>query len=136
SRLNKSEHDSAQAHCRHQAARPICSRSGVTAAAFRNLPRGQNQDDQPEWEINEEYPSPRAVLDEPSTKHGTYRGCDGCESGPGANRASPFLLDEISADQSQATRDKQCAAYSLKTPGQNQLANIRRQTAPCRCQRE
>ena len=32
--------------------------ASFTAPAFRNLPQSQQQDDNPQWKINEEYPPP------------------------------------------------------------------------------
>src|SRR5437879_120420 len=70
------------------------------------------------------------MLRKPATQHRTDRGGDGRETRPRTDGAATILLRKISADQSQATGDKQRSADSLEAPGNNQLPDIRRESAP------
>src|SRR5215469_10067917 len=72
------------------------------------------------------------MLDKPTTEHRTYCRGDRCESRPGTDRVTAPLLREIGADQSQAAWDEQRATYSLKTPRENQIANVVCKSAPDR----
>ena len=107
--------------------RPASRTAGLVAGpAFRDFPQSQQQDRQPQRNIDEEHPSPRTVLDEPSAQHGTDRRGDRREARPRPDRAAALLLGKISADQSQAAGDKQRPADSLEAPGNNQLPDVGR----------
>src|ERR1041385_7500216 len=78
----------------------------------------------------------RLTRPQPSAEHRTYRGRDRGESRPGADRSPSRLMREISADQSKTAGNQQSAPDSLKTSGQDQLANIWSKAAPSRGRRE
>ena len=113
--FDQTEDDPAEAYRRQQAARPVEALPGVAAAALRDLPYGQTKHRQRDRNIDEEHPSPRTVLGEPSAQHRADRGGDGSEAGPCANRAAALLLRKIGADQGQAAGDEQCAADPLQS---------------------
>src|SRR6185312_13026417 len=135
-RFKQSENDSAQTDGHQQPSWPVDSHIRLRCAAFRNFPQRQNQHHQPEGEIEEEDPSPRAILDEKPTERGSYRSSDRRESRPRADCASSFLLGKMSADQGQTARYQQRSSHALKAPGENQLDNVRREAAPCRRDRK
>ena len=104
----------------------------VAALLSGTFHRVSNRTASPSGKIDEEHPSPRTVLGEPSAQHGTDGGGDRREAGPRPDGAAALLLGEIGADQSQAAGDQQRAAYSLEAPGNNQLPDVGRQSAPGR----
>src|ERR1700749_1659214 len=76
------------------------------------------------------------MLSKPSPQHRTDGRCDRGEAGPRPARAAAFLLGKTGADQSQAARDQQSPADSLKTSRDNQLLDVGRKSAPSRGGRE
>ena len=112
-----------------QATRPVelPARGGFP---FRDLSQSYQKHRQPHWKIDEEHPSPRTVLGEPAPQHSADSGGDRGETRPRSNGVAALALSEVRADQGQAAGDQQRAAYSLQAPGQNHLADVRRQSAP------
>ena len=131
-RFDQSKNDSAKTEDGQQAAQPVEPLAAVLSPALRDFPQSKPQHRHPQRNIDEEYPSPRTMLDEPSTQYGADRSGDRGEAGPRPDRPPALLLGKISADESQAAGYKQRATDSLETPGNNKLPDVGRESTPSR----
>ena len=76
------------------------------------------------------------MLGKPSTQHRANRSSDRGETRPCPDRTTALLLRKIGADQRQAAGNQQRPADSLDAPGNNELVDVRRQSAPGRGHRK
>ena len=83
-------------------ARPVKDRVRLFFAALRNPERGESDHHDSKGNIDEEGPSPRPMLDQPTSQYGPQSGGYGSESGPRADGSSTVFFVEGRADYCQA----------------------------------
>src|SRR5438067_2243537 len=76
------------------------------------------------------------MFDQPAPDYWPDSGGDGTQARPRPDGASTFLLRKRTADDRETARHQQRRANSLGRAGSNELTDVGRESAPCRCQRE
>ena len=99
------------------------------AATFGNMPKRNGYRGRRQRKIDEEYPAPGGVLDQPAAQNGPNRGSDRREPGPRADRLTSAFLVEGCTDNRQAAGHKECGADTLNASCNDQLMYIRRKPA-------
>src|ERR1700684_3482137 len=81
------------------------------AATLRNPPKRDRDDGHRDWQVEEKYPPPGSVLNQPASKHRTNCGSDRRETRPCSNCLTAALFIEIRTDDCQAAGHEQCRSH-------------------------
>ena len=100
-RFDQTENQSAEADGGEECSEKIES-LGNRTAAFGNMHDGDEDDGRCERKVDEEYPAPGGMLNQPSAEHGAERRGDGGEAGPGSDGAAALRFGERRADNGEA----------------------------------
>src|SRR5882724_5887460 len=103
----------------------------VGAAAFRNPPYGDREYGRRNRKVNEEYPSPGGVLNQPATENRPHGTGNRRKTGPSADRRATTLLIERRTNNGKTAGHKKCSSDSLNAPRDDQLMNILREATTC-----
>jgi hypothetical protein len=90
---------------------------------------GDHDDGDGEWQVDEEDPSPRRDLDQPSTEERPRCARDARQAGPGADRPAAVLGPECGLQDGETAGGEQRAANTLQRPGRDQGLDVGCQAA-------
>src|ERR1700727_45093 len=97
-------------------------------AALGNMPKRDGDYSRGQREIDEKYPAPGSMLDQPATENRPHRSSDRRKAGPGADRLTAAFLIERCADNGQAAGYQQGSSHTLNTSGKDQQIYVRSQS--------
>src|SRR5207237_5841990 len=97
----------AQADCAEHGAQRIEVRHRARITGFGHVPPRDDDDEDRQWQIDQEHPSPTRTGDEVAADEWPDRGGNSAKSRPRANGFATVLLDERSLDHGQAAGREQ-----------------------------
>src|SRR5271155_1181094 len=97
---------------------------GRRVATFGNAPKRNYDYSDRERNVDEEYPAPGGMFDEPAAQNRSHGRGDRSEAGPCADRLAACFLIERGTDDREAAGDEKSGSYTLDTARDDELLKI------------